>query len=96
MDSRIMPFIVLHSKFGGDRFITGYEGDYNKYGKYEILGFANSIPEAQKILNPTKEDRDYTLRRWYERMAAEMAAKGIGLSEEGYEMGLNILLNARG
>ena len=95
MDPRIMPYIVLHNKISGDRFITSYDGDYSRYNKFEILGFANSIPEAQRILNPTKESRDNDIRIWYAKMAADMEAKGLGLSEEGYNMGLNILLNAR-
>jgi hypothetical protein len=95
MDSRIMPFIVLHHKTNGDRFITGYDGDYNKYENFHILGFGNTIKEAQQILTPTKEDRDNSLRTWYAKMVADMEAKGFVMTDEGKGMGLNILLNAR-
>lgn len=95
MDSRIMPFIVLHHKMSGDKFITGYRGNYNSYDAYEILGFANSIPEAQKILHPTDKHRTNALRLWYAKTMADMESKGLGLSEEGKQHGLEILLNAR-
>jgi hypothetical protein len=95
MDSRIMPYIVLHHKMSGDRWITSYDGDYNKYEKFEILGFANSIPEAQAILHPTRDSRNLALQIWYNKMMVDMESKGLGLSEEGKQQGLEILLNAR-
>lgn len=95
MDPRIMPYIVLHHKMSGDRFITSYDGDYNNYKGFEVLGFANSTHEAQAILHPTRDSRNLALRVWYGKMMVDMESKGLGLSEEGKQHGLEILLNAR-
>jgi hypothetical protein len=95
MDARIMPFIVLHHKKEGNEFITGYEGDYNRYSAYEILGFANTVEEAQKILHPTKEHRDQSLTNWMNKTFEDMEKKGLPMSEKGKELCLDIVLQAR-
>jgi hypothetical protein len=95
MDVRIMPYIVLHHKMSGDRFFTSYDGDYNKYEKFEILGFANSTHEARAILHPTRDSRNLDLLIWYNKLMSDMESKGLGLSKEGKQQGLETLLNAR-
>ena len=95
---RIIPFVVLKGIKEGNKFFTSHDGtDPTKLANgevaYEVLGFANTVEEAQKILWPTREDRDIDLSLWMAKTIEDMRQRGIPVSLDGQRQLFDIALS---
>ena len=100
MPNRVIPYVALRSIRTGDKFWTSHDGnhDVTKGGNgetwYEIIGFANTPEEAQRLLWPTQEAKTSDMTNHLHTMFADMEEKGVPLSRQGKEMMFNIMLDA--
>lgn len=98
MPNRIMPYVVLKGIREGNKFFTSFNGDdptrlATGEVAYEVLGYANTVEEAQKILHPTKLDRDLAIAEHLKKTFDHMASKGQPISAKGKRLCLDILLH---
>jgi hypothetical protein len=95
-------YIALRGIEHGNRFFTCYnENDQRDCTRlangelaYEILGYAETVKEAQRILWPTKHDERVALLEWMDNMFQDMHHRGVGISIEGEIQSKEIMLES--
>lgn len=76
-------YVILKGIKEGNKFFTMNLPEPTKLANgtiaYKIIGYANTIKEAQSLLYPTKKDRDNAVRKNLESMGIGNADRLISL-----------------
>jgi hypothetical protein len=82
--SEARPYVALEGIEHGNRFFTSHKAgdDPTKSAKgetwYRVLGYADTIEEAQKIIYPNPGDAEWALRLYVIKTAIKMGLIPVG------------------